>query len=237
LKIRKDDKMDELERIVKVYDQRGYDDKEYKYSMFNPAQQYTFLKREMDVLKMLGKEGCTDYSNSVILDVGCGKGGRLFMFMLMGSSPENLYGVDLSPERVKQSRERFPNFEYKCESAHDLSFPDEKFDYVICSLMFTNILSEKLCKDIGKELLRILKPRGYVIFYDLCVNNPKNKDIRAIRKKEIYEVFPNCKINIKRISLAPPLVRLLAPYSWFICHLLEKIPFLCCHNLALIRKA
>jgi hypothetical protein len=57
-----------------------------------------------------------------------------------------------------------------------------------------------------------------------------------VKKGEIYQLFPGCHIQLQRITLAPPLVRALAPHSWLACYLLGKIPWLCTHYLGVIRK-
>ncbi len=44
------------------------------------------------------------------------------------------------------------------------------------------------------------------------------------------------KAQLRRVTLAPPVVRRLAPYSWMGCYLLEKIPWLCTHYLGVIQK-
>jgi hypothetical protein len=60
--------------------------------------------------------------------------------------------------------------------------------------------------------------------------------VRGVKKREIHRLFPGCRIELRRITLAPPLVRVLAPYSWLSCYLLERIPWLCTHYLGVIRK-
>ncbi len=52
----------------------------------------------------------------------------------------------------------------------------------------------------------------------------------------IRKLFPQCKIDLHRITMAPPLLRALAPVSWMACYMLSKIPFLCSHYLGSIRK-
>jgi hypothetical protein len=57
-----------------------------------------------------------------------------------------------------------------------------------------------------------------------------------VKKREVQRLFPGCRIELRRITLAPPLVRLLAPYSWLACYVLGQIPWLCTHYLSAIRK-
>lgn len=90
---------------------------------------------------------------------------------------------------------------------------------------------------VGFTFMRILRPKGIILWYDYHMNNPNNPDVRGVKKKEIYELFPNCGIYIKRITLAPPLARAIAPYSWLACHLLEKLRIFNTHYIGVIRKA
>jgi hypothetical protein len=89
---------------------------------------------------------------------------------------------------------------------------------------------------MAAEMLRVVKPTGLILWYDYHVNNPWNKDVRGVKRREIYELFPNCQIDLERITLLPPLARALAPYSYLACYLMEKFPLLCTHYLGAIRK-
>jgi len=102
--------------------------------------------------------------------------------------------------------------------------------------VFTSILDIQLKKKIASEMLRVLKKDGIVVWYDFHMNNPKNPDVKGIKKNEIYQLLPNCEIFLKRITLAPPLARKIAPFSFILCSILEKIPFLCTHYLGVIRR-
>jgi hypothetical protein len=85
-------------------------------------------------------------------------------------------------------------------------------------------------------MLRVVKPDGAILWYDFHVNNPRNPDVQGINNREIVRLFPNCRIDLRRITLAPPLARLLAPYSLLICYLLERLLVFNTHYLGVIRK-
>jgi len=85
-------------------------------------------------------------------------------------------------------------------------------------------------------MLRVLKPEGIIIWYDFHINNPKNPDVRGVKKKEIHELFPNCEIYLKRITLAPPLTRLIAPCSPLVCYILEKLRIFNTHYIGVIKR-
>ncbi|MBU1627041.1 hypothetical protein KKB18_06695 [bacterium] len=69
------------------------------------------------------------------------------------------------------------------------------------------------------------------------MNNPRNPDVRGVKKREIQHLFPNCTFDFRRITLAPPITRLLAPCSWLVCYLLEKLNVLNTHYLVGIKKS
>jgi SAM-dependent methyltransferase len=132
----------------------------------------------------------------------------------------------LCPESVRIS----------CGNAVQLPFADATFDLVLQSTVFTSILDGWMKQQIAAEMLRVVKRDGLILWYDFHVNNPWNRDVYGIRRHEIHQLFPGCQIQLRRLTLTPPLVRFLAPYSWMVCHLLGKIPWLCTHYLGVIQK-
>jgi len=91
-------------------------------------------------------------------------------------------------------------------------------------------------QQMASEMLRVVKDDGLILWYDYHVNNPWNPDVRGVKRQEISQLFPGCRMKLQRITLVPPLVRLLAPYSWLACYVLGKIPWLCTHYIGLISK-
>lgn len=83
----------------------------------------------------------------------------------------------------------------------------------------------------------MLKPKGIILWYDFIFNNPYNPNVKGIKAEEIHTLFPGCMIKLKRITLAPPLVRLLAPHSYLACYLLEHLLFLNTHYFGIIKSA
>jgi SAM-dependent methyltransferase len=118
----------------------------------------------------------------------------------------------------------------------ETTFPNDTFDLVLQSTVFTSVLDSSMKQQIASEMLRVVKRDGFILWYDYHVNNPWNTDVQGVKRQEISQLFPGCLIKLQRITLAPPLVRLLAPYSWLACYLLGKVPWLCTHYLGVIWK-
>ncbi len=225
----------EVERIKEVYEKRKHLPSEV-YSFFNISHLFIVQRREFELIKILKKHNFIKLSDKKILDVGCGSGGLLREFIKYGAKPENLFGIDLLPDRIEMAKALSPNIEFRCGDASKLPFEDETFDIVMQFTVFTSILDKNMKKEIAKEMLRVLKPDGIIIWYDYWIKKPTNPDVRGIRKKEIKELFSNCKFDFNKITLAPPIIRLIAPYSYLLCYLLEKLKLFNTHYLVVIKK-
>jgi hypothetical protein len=107
---------------------------------------------------------------------------------------------------------------------------------VVVSTVFTSLLDSKVRRLMADEITRVLAPGGAMLWYDFAVNNPRNPNVRKVERAELQQLFPRCTGKIKRITLAPPLARRIAPRSWALANVLETIPLLCSHLLAVLVK-
>ena len=209
-----------------------------RYSWFSPGHLFVVQERERRVLDLLARSGCLPISTKKILEVGCGTGYWLREFLKWGARPENVVGVDLLASRVAEARRLCPSaLSLVCGSASALGFPNASFDLVLQSTVFTSILDPEVRGRVAAEMLRVLKPNGLILWYDFHVDNPHNRDVKGVRKREVFRLFSGCEVRLRRITLAPPIARLLAPHSRLRLPWLEKIPWLCTHYLGVVRKA
>jgi SAM-dependent methyltransferase len=103
--------------------------------------------------------------------------------------------------------------------------------------VFSSILDAPARQALAQEMLRVLKPGGYVFVYDFRISHPQNPDTTGIRKAEIRRLFPGLPFQVHSLTLAPPLARRLAPLSPVLAHILEAwCPFLRTHALYLLQK-
>src|SRR6266581_6932652 len=222
-------------RIRAVYAKRLRNDA--RYSWLNPGHLFIMQELEHRLLILLQRYGFTLLDTYKILEIGCGTGYWLREFVKWGVRPENITGIDLLSDRVTQAKKLCPEaVQVQCGSAAELALPSDTFDLVLQSTVFTLVLDSNLKQQMASEMLRVVKSDGLILWYDYHVNNPWNPDVRGIKRREIDQLFPGCLIQLQRITLAPPLARLLAPYSWLACYLLGKVPWLCTHYLGVVRK-
>jgi SAM-dependent methyltransferase len=221
--------MDELERIKAVYYQRKAIGNRLYSSHFS-------CEREREISEVLKRYGIISLSTQNILDVGCGTGAILGYFLEQGVLPENLYGIDLLSKRIEEGQRLYPNIRFTCGNAEQLPYPDDFFDVIIQSTMFTSILDYQMKKRIATEIFRVLKPNRILVWHDYRFNNPLNPNVKGIGKREIVNLFPGCQFEFKLINLNPFIARPLARLSWRLCQFLEKIPILRTHWLVTVKK-
>jgi SAM-dependent methyltransferase len=226
--------MSEIDRIRAVYARRRDAGREARYTVFDRANLFRLLGLERQLVEALHRERMTDLAKLRVLDVGCGGGWWLRTLLGWGARPEHLAGIDLLPEAVAAARGIHPALRVECGSAGDLPFPDGSFDLVSQFTVFSSILDATLRRRVATEMLRVLRPGGTVLSYDFTLN-PGNRDTVGIGRGELATLFPGCRLRLRRVTLAPPLARLVVPRSWLLATLLEAVPLLRTHQIATLR--
>src|SRR5947209_13096245 len=226
----------EDERVRAAYARRRQTIPPERYARTNPFTLCAAHEREEEMAAMFRAESLTTLAGLRILDVGCGRGDALRQMLEYGADPELLTGIDLLDENVKRAHRLSPHLRIICGSASRMPFPDASFDLVMQFTLFTSILNDEVKQAIASEMIRVVAPGGRILWYDFSFNNPKNPDVRGIGKQEIRSLFPNLEMKVKRITLAPPLGRKIAPMSPVLYYLLSRVRPLCTHLLSLMRK-
>ncbi len=101
-------------------------------------------------------------------------------------------------------------------------------------MVFSSIPDSGLRRQRRREVVRVLRPGGALLWYDFWVN-PVNRAVVALGTDEMRRLFGRGPADRRRVTLAPPISRRLARHSLLACELLAKIPPLRTHWLALIR--
>ncbi len=227
---------DDLARL-----RREYADRERRfagsdtYSLFNPGHLYMLQARERAVLQLLRRHGFADLRDRRVLELGCGRGGVLLEHLRYGAAPSRLHGTDLLPDRVAEARKLLPHLPLTCSDGRNLPYADGSFDLVLQYTVFSSALDDDVKAALAREMLRVLRPDGLIVWYDFWLN-PTNRQTRGIRPAEIRRLFPDCQHEFHRVTVAPPIARRLAPRSWLACHLIESLRLLNTHYVAGTRR-
>jgi ubiquinone/menaquinone biosynthesis C-methylase UbiE len=226
--------MNDINRLRNEYEdrKRRLADKDI-YTWFNQVHLFMVHQRQRAILTAIRKRGITDLSNISILEMGCGAGGVLIEYLGFGASPENLFGVDLLFDRLCHAHHVLQGSSLTNADGQTLPFPAQTFELVLQSTAVSSILDSEIRRNICADMLRVLKPGGMILWYDFWLN-PTNPQTRGIRPAEIRSLFPNCKFEFHKITLAPPIARKVIPISWGLALFLEGLRIFNTHYLVVI---
>jgi ubiquinone/menaquinone biosynthesis C-methylase UbiE len=228
---------DEVARLVEVYRHYHGDARiRAQWDERNPGNQAIDRERKRVINELLGDHGFLPLENRRVLDVGCGSGRILSSFLKLGACPENLYGVDLLPERIEQARSQFPDLQFRSMNAEHLEFPDAFFDIVALFTVFSSILDKQMAGNVAQEVIRALRPNGAVLWYDFRYNNPRNPNVRGVKMEDVASFFPDLEKHIQSVTVLPPLSRRLGWLTPMIYPVLGRVPLLRTHYLGLLLK-
>ncbi len=117
------------------------------------------LGTALDLMELTGAE--------TILDVACGTG-ELERKILERFPRQNIEGIDLSEEMLRQARKKlihFSQLNWICADSRHLPFPDNRFDIVISCSAFHYMREPQ---KVLNEAARVLKTGGKLIIIDWC---------------------------------------------------------------------
>lgn len=155
----------ELERIVAAYRERDRDPGD---SALRGAGEPAFVQHreelERQILAALRAAG-VELPRTALLDLGAGDGAILHRLSELGL--RRAVGVELVPERHALARERHPALDVRLGSATELGFADGEFDVVTQFTVLSSVLDAGTRRAIAAEAMRVLRPGGIVLSYDL----------------------------------------------------------------------
>jgi ubiquinone/menaquinone biosynthesis C-methylase UbiE len=92
-----------------------------------------------------------------ILDVGCGLGMYVSRFRQFS---DDVYGVDIDPDKVAQASEWLPNV--RVSAAESLPYNDDTFDVILLNEVIEHVDDDRATI---REAYRVLAPGGHAIIY------------------------------------------------------------------------
>ena len=171
-----------------------------------------------------------DRQSARVLDVGCGSGSSLLQFIRLGFDPANLYGIDMSEERIAEARARLAGVNFKVADARFIPQSDASLDLVFESTMLGTLEDLDLLQSISKDMLRVTKPGGFIMLCDWRYSRKGSGVKTSINPAMIAKLFAVGSatevVSRARGALVPPLGRRLsrfAPSLYFLTQTL--LPF------------
>lgn len=116
-----------------------------------------------------------------VLDIGCGGGVDTILASMMAGPTGNVVGVDIVPEMLQQAENNLmmtdlKNVSFKKTSGEKLPYPVDTFDAVISNGVI-NLIPDK--EAALTEIIRVLKPGGWLMMADQVDSGNVQKDIKA----------------------------------------------------------
>ena len=158
------------------------------------------------------------------LEVGCGEGGPLRWLQEAGASP--VVGVDLQEGRVAAAAAS--GVTAAAADGRHLPFPDGTFSTAVCAVLFSSILDDGIASAVAAEITRVVEPGGAVLWFDLVLPNPSNRDVRPVSRAALRRLFPGAIHDLRRCVLVPPVARRLTGHP-LASDLLSTLPPLRSH--------
>jgi ubiquinone/menaquinone biosynthesis C-methylase UbiE len=226
----------ERQRIELEYSRRAQEISHELCAPWHASSRFMSEARNRAAAKMLDSVGLFPKKRDQLLEVGFGRLGWLAELISWGVGEADLHGIELDPLRAAKARQSLPAADLRIGDATELPWKANTFRLVIASTVFTSILDARVRQLVADEITRVLAPGGALLWYDFAVNNPRNPNVRKVDRRELRNLFPQLTGTVKSITLAPPLTRLIAPRSWVLATILEAIPFLRTHLIAVLVK-
>jgi len=228
--------VEERQRILAEYRRREREVSPTLYAPWQPAVQLMRTGRNRAAARLLQSAGVFPKAGDACLEVGFGALGWLGELVSWGVRECDLHGIELDSSRVRRAVEILPAADLQVGDAGRMPWADATFRLVICSTVFTSILDDAVRHRVAREIVRVLAPGGALLWYDFAVNNPRNPHVRKVSRPELGRLFPELAGRVRRVTLAPPLARWIAPRSWVAATALEALPFLRTHLLGVLMK-
>jgi len=198
-----------------------------RYRLTNPAALMAMQERQRAMLALFARRGFADLGSLRLVEVGSGGGGNLLELLQLGFLPEHLAGIELLPERHAAARARLPEaVRLSCGDAGAEPVAPGSIDMVMASTVFSSLLDDAFQQRLAAAMWQWLRPGGGVLWYDFTVDNPRNPDVRGMPAARIRVLFPEARLESRRVTLAPPLARAvcrLHPGLYTLCNVLPPL--------------
>ena len=205
-----------------------------RYALTDPYALAAWQERQRAIVRLLRGR---DLAALSVLEVGCGSGGNLHDLIRLGADPARVQGIELLAARAAQARAQLPAA-CRIQSADALhaGVPDGSQDLVLLFTVLSSILADDARQALAARAWRWLRPGGAVLWHDFTIDNPRNPDVRGVPLARVRTLFPQGRVQARRVTLAPPVGRVLCGvhpvlYAWA-----NAVPWLRTHVLCLIHK-
>ena len=198
--------MSEIERIQRRYRERDADQRLSGFwKLSNPVAVHLMQERERAILLGLKRTGL-QLEDASLLDVGCGRGQEFASFIRWGARSQHMFGVDVSEHRIKEAR-ALGLAQVELITGTALPFSSASFDLVVQNVVFSSIIEDETRRALASEMLRVLRPGGWLLWYDAASSGARDKNFRDVPLIEVEALFPGLRWDWCRLTTHLGLLR------------------------------
>ncbi len=227
--------MSERERLDEVYGKYRDDETQDRWSDRNPGNQAIIADLVATADALLSRLAVRD-SPLRVLDLGCGSESTVPALAFFERHPATFVGMDILVDRVRDGAAGGQHDLYLAADGTALPFGAATFDMVSLSTVLSSILDDGVRRRLAAEALRVLRPGGTVLWFDMRYPNPQNPNLRPVTRPELEGLFPHTVIEATPACLLPPVARRLGAATGRVYPILRAIRPLRSHLVATLTK-
>jgi hypothetical protein len=99
----------------------------------------------------------------------------------------------------------------------------------------SSLPNDEMERDAAREIARVTRPGGWLVWFDLRYDNPWNAAVHGIDAKRLATLFPGWPQELRSSTVLPPLARRLGRSTPVLYPILELIPPLRSHLIGRLR--
>jgi SAM-dependent methyltransferase len=113
-----------------------------------------------------------DMTDLRMIELGCGWGRNLGLFLELGVPARSIAGVDLIEHFIEFGKSQNPALNLAVGDAARSGFDDGSFDVVLMHTVLSAILDRQIQAKLLREARRLIKPGGLVLLFDIAGGYP-----------------------------------------------------------------
>lgn len=160
--------------------------------------------KSLAVQQLLRRSIGKDLSHIHVLDVGCGTGTLLRSLLELGVQPQKCTGIDFLSDRIEEAISQSPQGMQFHVGGLESVDPAHSFDLVTAFTVLSSVLDVQARQQLINEMWDRVKPGGWMMIFDFRFNNPRNRDVRAVKSKDFDCLSVSCAHQITKSLLTPP---------------------------------
>lgn len=222
-------------KVLSVYRDYRESGVALKWDLMNRGNREISEHRRAMTATMLRRTGISP-DTAMVIEFGCGKGDIMRELTQVGIGYNRLFGFDLREDAIKAAKSQTGVSCLCVSSGRAAPFPQATFDIALSYTLFSSIDIYSVRQEIAREMVRVVRPGGYIFWRDLILPST-NRNIKRISFSEMTSLFEGCDVCWhRRCTFLPPLLRKMGHAAKVVNRCLGSLPGLGVHRMAMFRK-